>query len=184
VSPGESRTGAAGRLRLFCALRLPRAAVDEITAWQAGELHGGRIVPAANLHLTLAFLGSRPASDLARVATVLARAAAGAGDIRLEVGDYRETRSVGMVVLADEGGEAAALADRLASGLEALGGYRREARRFLPHLTVLRFRAAPGLTPAPPRLGPISPSDAAVYSSTLRPDGARYEVLEAMPLGG
>jgi hypothetical protein len=30
----------------------------------------------------------------------------------------------------------------------------------------------------------FSPSEAALYHSVLRPDGAQYEVLEAVALGG
>jgi 2'-5' RNA ligase len=176
--------GGQARRRLFCALRLPEPVVAAVAAWQREALHAGRSVPAANLHVTLAFLGSRPEGELPEIAAVLAAAAAASPRIALELRGYRETRRVGMLVFDDEGGRAAALAERVGRGLEALGVYRREARPFLPHLTVLRFETAPALRPALPALGPFSPSDAAVYSSTLRAGGARYEVLEATPLGG
>jgi hypothetical protein len=35
-----------------------------------------------------------------------------------------------------------------------------------------------------PELGAFGPSDAAVYHSALRPDGAQYTVLESVALGG
>jgi 2'-5' RNA ligase len=89
-----------------------------------------------------------------------------------------------MLRFDDERGEAGALAARLADSLGALGLARPGARPWSPHLTVLRFAARPRLDPPLPELGVVSPSDAAVYSSALRPDGARYEVLEAMALGG
>jgi 2'-5' RNA ligase len=177
VSGGE-------RLRLFCGLRLPTATVERVTAWQARELRGGRPVPAENLHLTLAFLGSLPSEQVAATADALEAAAACAAEIRLSLRAYRETRSVGMLEFDDEQGRAAALAARLARALEALGLYRREARPWSPHLSVLRFAERPRLEPPLPELGVVSPSDAAVYSSVLRPSGARYEVLEAKPLGG
>jgi RNA 2',3'-cyclic 3'-phosphodiesterase len=173
------------RLRLFCALRLPPDPVAALVAWQHAELHGGRIVAAESLHLTLAFLGHRPAGDLEAVAGALRGAAAGIEvPIVLRVHGYRETRSVGMVVLDDEKGRATALAARLHERLEALGLYVREARPWLPHVTVLRFRDRPRLRPPLPDLGGVSPSDAAVYLSRLRPGGAQYEVLEAVALGG
>ena len=65
-----------------------------------------------------------------------------------------------------------------------LGVYEPEARNWLPHLTVVRFRERPRLEPSIPDLGPVTMSDAAVYMSRLRPDGAQYEVLESVPLGG
>jgi 2'-5' RNA ligase len=97
---------------------------------------------------------------------------------------YRETRSVGMLVLDDSTQEGGRLAERLFEGLEALGVYERERRPWLPHVTVLRFRAAPKLAPPVPDLGSFSPSDAAVYISRLRPSGAQYDVLERVALGG
>lgn len=172
------------RLRLFCALRLPAETVAAVAAWQARELRGGRIVPADNLHLTLAFLGWTPASGAAAAAEALRAAAAEAGAVRLLLHGYRETGSVGMLTFDDEGARGAALASGLAARLDALGLLRREARPWLAHLTVLRFAQRPRLDPPLPELGAVSPSDAAVYSSSLRPDGARYEVLEAMALGG
>ena len=172
------------RLRLFCALRLPDDAILRLGDWQQAELSGGRLVPAGNLHVTLAFLGSRPAGELNAIAGVLRAAALDARSVRLWVSGYRETRSVGMLTFDDEGGWAAELAARLHAGLEELGVYRREARPWLPHLTVLRFRQRPRLEPSLPDLGEVMPSDAAVFISCLRPDGAQYEVLEIAALGG
>jgi len=173
-----------GRLRLFCALRLPDETVAAVERWQARELHGGRIVSPDRLHLTLAFLGSRPPGDVPAVAGALRAAAREAAGIRLRVRGYREGRSVGMLTFDDDEGRAAALAGRLHDRLEALGVYRRERRPWLPHLTVLRFRERPRLRPALPELGAVAPSDAAVFMSRLRPGGAEYEVLETAALGG
>ncbi len=176
--------GGRERLRLFCALRLPEPVLDALEPWQAEHLSGGRIVPRGHLHLTLAFLGSRPASELEAIAGALREAAREAGEIRFSVKRYRETRSVAMLVFEDETGEGGRLAVRLFDRLEELGVYEREKRPWLPHVTVLRFRSPPKLRPPLPELGPFGPSDAAVYSSLLRPSGAQYDVLESMALGG
>jgi 2'-5' RNA ligase len=172
------------RLRLFCALTLPGETVERLVAWQARELRGGRIVPPQNLHVTLAFLGGRPAGELPAIAAGLRDAARGAARPRLELRGYRETRSVAMLTFVDEGGHATALAERLQAGLERLGVYRREARPWLPHVTVLRFRERPRLAPALPELGAVVPSDAAVFMSRLRPGGAEYESVETVAIGG
>jgi 2'-5' RNA ligase len=95
---------------------------------------------------------------------------------------YRETRSVGMLVLDDPTGEAARMARALHTLLEELGCYRREARPWLPHVTVLRFRERPRLAPPLPEIGPFAPSEAAAFLSRLHPSGARYEVLERCSL--
>ncbi|HEU6443597.1 MAG TPA: RNA 2',3'-cyclic phosphodiesterase [Gaiellaceae bacterium] len=173
------------RLRLFCALRLPEDTLERLVRWQAEHVRdGGRIVGREHLHITLAFLGWTPASRLDEVADALRAAAAGAGELVFTTLRYRETRSVGMVVLQDETGEGGRLAERLFDGVERLGVYERERRPWLPHVTVLRFRSPPRLDPPVPDLGAFRPSDAAVYMSALRPSGAQYEVLESVPLGG
>jgi 2'-5' RNA ligase len=173
------------RLRLFLALRLPEDALDEIVAWQAESLHGDlRVVPRENLHVTLAFLGHRPAGELPAIAGALRSAAAAARPIELRLERYRETRSVGMLVYADVHGTATALADDLQARLEALGVYRREGRPWLPHVTVARFKRRPGLRPRLRTGVPIPPSDAAAYLSRPGRAGAEYVVLESMPLGG
>jgi 2'-5' RNA ligase len=154
-------------------------------AWQATALRGvERPVRAEHLHVTLAFLGSRPRSDVDGIVRELRAAAAAAGRPELVLTGYRETRSVGMLTFADVGGAATAFASDLHGRLERLGVYKPEARRWLAHVTVLRFRRAPRLKPALPEPGPVRPSEAAVYLSVLRPSGAQYEVLESVPLGG
>jgi RNA 2',3'-cyclic 3'-phosphodiesterase len=172
------------RLRLFCALRLPDAALDTLADWQTRELRDGRVVPREHLHVTLAFLGHRPSGELPGIAGALREAAAATDPIRLLPEGYRETRSVGMLVLSDLEGSAARLAEDLFGRLERLGVYERERRRWLPHVTVLRFRRPPRLKPGLPELGEVMPSDAAVYLSQLRPSGADYFVVESFVLGG
>jgi 2'-5' RNA ligase len=172
------------RLRLFLALQLPDPVLDAVETWQGERLHGVRAVPREHLHVTLAFLGHRPAGELDAVLTALREAVAGAAPgIELAPVRYREARSVGMVVLADEGGRATACADDLQARLERLGVYRREGRPWLPHLTVARFRERPGLQLEPPETGTFVPSGAAAYLSRLQPGGARYEVVETVALG-
>jgi 2'-5' RNA ligase len=163
------------RIRLFCALRLPDDVADELSAWQSAELDGGRLVPRANLHLTLAFLGPRPSGELPAILAELRAAATAARPMRFTVRRYRETRPAAMLVLDDEGGAGALMAADLQSRLEALGVYRREGRGWLPHVTVMRYRRPPRLRPPLPNVCTIVPSDAAAYLSRLGPGGAQYE---------
>ena len=109
TEPAHSRMTPAGsveghvRPRLFVALRLPGDVVERLVAWQARLPDAdARLVPPENLHMTVAFLGARPArgggADRARAAR------GGGGDAAIhefDVRDYRETRSVGMVRFAD-----------------------------------------------------------------------------------
>ena len=173
------------RARLFCGLRLPDRALDTLSDWQTEHVGQGRPVARDHLHITLAFLGHRPVEELESILGALREAAAAAGrPIRLVPERYRETRSVGMLVLSDEGGGARRLAEDLHGRLEGLGIYEREQRPWLPHVTVVRFRERPRLAPPLPDLGEVSPSDAAVYHSVLRSTGAQYVVVESFALGG
>jgi 2'-5' RNA ligase len=219
------------RLRLFCALQLPDETVGELTAWQAVNLRtrkldtagkldtdkldtdkldtgklrgGGRIVPPANLHVTLAFLGSRPAGEVPAIAGALRAAAAAAGPIELRPLRYRETGSVGMIVLKDVTGSATVLAEDLTARLERLGTYRAERKPWLPHVTVLRFNKRAGLTPEVTNIRSIHVVRSALYRSLLghgsvehgsvehgsaehgsvEHGGARYDVLKTAALGG
>jgi 2'-5' RNA ligase len=180
VGGDEKNVGGDRKLRLFCGLRLAAATADAIVAWQPSLGARGRLVPRENLHFTLAFLGVQPESRVDEVAEALRRRAAETPPSVFEFERYRETRSVGMLVFSrDEG------AERLALGLQRdlLGEVERE--RWLPHVTVCRFKQKPRLAPPPlPELGAVVTSEAAAYLSQLRPAGAEYVVLESVRLEG
>jgi 2'-5' RNA ligase len=178
------------RIRLFCALELPSETLERLAAWQRNAFAkakadaGVRVLPPEHLHVTLAFLGHRPRTELPAVVEALRVAAVGAERPSLSVRRYRETRSVGMLVLDDAEEHATRLALDVQERLERLGVYKPERRRWLPHLTVIRFRRPPRLSPDLPDLGTVVPSEAAVFISRLRPTGAQYEVIENVALGG
>jgi 2'-5' RNA ligase len=181
---GAATVGGSERLRLFCALQLADDTVACLAAWQAANLTRGRIVPPENLHVTLAFLGNRPAGEVQAIAAELREASAGAGPIVLRPLRYRETRSVGMVVLEDVGGAATRLAGDVQERLERLGVYVRERRPWLPHVTVLRFQSREGLAPETPNTCSIHVVRSALYRSVLGAGGARYEIVKTGALGG
>jgi 2'-5' RNA ligase len=185
VTPAAS-VGGRERPRLFLALVLPEDTIRGLVAWQHDAfdtIREVRIVPPPNLHVTLAFLGHRPAEEVEPIVAALRDVAPVARAPALSVVRYRETRSVGMLALDDAGGDASSFADVVHGRLEELGVYERERRHWLAHVTVLRFRSPPRLAPALPDLGVFSPSEVAVYHSVLRPTGAQYEVVESVPLG-
>jgi RNA 2',3'-cyclic 3'-phosphodiesterase len=174
------------RLRLFLALQLPDDALAAIEEWQARRFSPpqlpGRLVPRTNMHVTLAFLGSRPAHELPTILRVLGEAARDAEPPLFEVVRWRERRAAGMLELRDRHGTAAArIAGNVQAPLAELGIFRLENRDWLPHVTVLRYRQAPRLQPELPELSFV-PSGAAAFLSRLHPSGAVYEVLESFPL--
>jgi 2'-5' RNA ligase len=172
--------GSDERLRLFLALELLEDVTSALEAWRERHLQGVR--PADTLHVTLAFLGHRPRSELEAILDALRESAAETAPFVLEPVRYRETRSVGMLVLDDPSGEATRLATRLHGRLDKLGVYRPEARPWLPHVTVVRFRERPRLAPPLPEIESFVPSGAAAFLSRLHPSGARYEVIESCSL--
>jgi 2'-5' RNA ligase len=143
---------------------------------------GGRRVASDDLHVTLAFLGSRPAAEVDAIVAALRGCVGDGAPCPLSVSGWRETRSVGMLVLDDETGVAGRLAATLHARLQGLGLYRPERRAWLPHVTVVRFAERPRIRPSLPAMGTFVPSDAAAYVSRLHPSGARYEVLARVPL--
>jgi RNA 2',3'-cyclic 3'-phosphodiesterase len=172
------------RIRLFCGLQLPAGARAEVAAWAERTLHGGRLVRADDLHVTLAFLGHRPAHEVPAIVEELRAASRAARPAELRPVRYRETRSVGMIVCDDVSGAATALAADLHERLEGIGVYRREGRPWLPHVTVQRFRERAGLRPEVANMRSIHVVRSALYRSILGPGGARYDALETAALGG
>jgi LigT like Phosphoesterase len=99
------------RLRLFLALELPDDVVSALVRWS--ELHvaqgGAQVRTVESFHVTLAFLGDQPRSGLEPILRALRDEAAATATFELEPVRYRETRSVGMLVLADPSGGATTL---------------------------------------------------------------------------
>jgi 2'-5' RNA ligase len=179
------------RLRLFVALELPdgvRAALA--AAGEAADAEVWRPIAAGALHVTLAFLGSRPAGDVAAIGRVLATEAttpaphlAVRGALLLPP---RGARALA-VALDDPGGSLAALQARVSEGLAEAGVYAPEARPFRAHVTIARLRprarsprtAGVTVDPAPFTAGPLT-----LYRSLTHPSGARYEPVASTVLPG
>jgi 2'-5' RNA ligase len=169
-------------LRLFYAL-WPATQTRALLGRVAGEVAletGGRVVAADNLHLTLAFLGERPAELVARLSEIAAGIECAAFTLHLDdVGYWRKT---GLAWLGTDAPstELTGLQCQLVRAL-AGAGIEQEARPFAPHITLAR------------RIGTIvrrrlaSPiawniDSFSLVQSELGREGARYRVLETWPL--
>jgi 2'-5' RNA ligase len=174
-------------LRLFIALWPAAAERRRLLALAAGRGSPWRPKPAADLHLTLAFLGELPRARLPGLAAVLIRQRAQAPLIvldRLEAwGDGRLACAVGRCTPSLR-----AWQGRLAAALAA-AGLGLERRAFVPHVT-LATHVAPGQEARPPRPAvaePIRPAirlarAALVLVESRKVDGrfgGRYRVLMA-----
>jgi RNA 2',3'-cyclic 3'-phosphodiesterase len=173
---------------------------QEFGDWQ--EL---RLVPRFSLHSTLVFLGYQAEKDIDRIAELAFTD--GGGPFELEGEEVVEVppRKPRLYALGlkDAGGALGTFQDGLAQRLQEAGLYEPEKRPFWPHITLARSKRqgtrrdagvprgakggrARGGAPAQAEALPELPEQLArsfkasrltLYSSTLRPQGAVYEVL-------
>lgn len=189
------------RIRAFVAIELPARVRDEIGRVQR-EARGGCVdfvkwAEAESVHLTLKFLGSVPAPQIADVVRALERAAAPLAPFRLAVsgpGVFPGPSAPRVAWLGLEGDLSTLreLQERVEAYVAPLG-YPTEKRGFAPHLTLARVReGAPpperrrfGETFLAVKTGPVEfPVGAiALVQSRLSPLGARYSRLAEVPLG-
>ena len=186
-----SEAGARGPhpLRLFFALwpsALERNALAIATGAAVAQVDG-QAVPASNLHVTLAFLGSVAGETFARLVEI-----GGMGDwprveLDFERLEFWPKPKVLVAMASRTPVEGIEIVDRLWQRIEALG-IGRETRPWHPHLTLvrrvrrpppesLRISAGPPASPTAARFG------LALVESTTHASGARYKALAEWPLG-
>jgi RNA 2',3'-cyclic 3'-phosphodiesterase len=189
--PPSSRevTPPAAQVRLFVALELPPAARAALVAFReaVADPRVWRPVPDEAVHLTLAFLGRRPAADVEAISAVLREA--GGPPPRLLLASAlllppRRARVLA-VALTDPDGTLAALQGHVSAQLEAAGVFVPEKRPFRAHATVARLRPrerAPRSLPAEPEPLEFHADTLTLFESRLHPRGARYEALSRVTL--
>jgi 2'-5' RNA ligase len=168
--------------RLFFAL-WPDAAAREKLAWLAGEIAAageGKPVPAAKIHLTLAFLGSVAEERVAEAARAASELQSPAFALEVDrIGAFRSAR-VAWAGISRPPGELIALQAQLAAGLRARG-FELEEREFAPHLTLVR-KFGKGMPAASIESIPWEARDIALVRSG---EGTgRYTTLASWPLTG
>jgi 2'-5' RNA ligase len=174
--------------RLFFALwpeDEARATLAHATA-KAVRHSGGRPVPAANLHVTLAFLGAVPerrVGELRQLAGAQAAAFARDRPIALTFEHYdhfRRAQVLCVLAAADDSAAAQPLA-RALQDASAAAGFNPDLKPFRAHVTVARkvMRAT-----APSALRPVvwEFTAFALVSSRTEPAGPVYSVVESYPL--
>lgn len=169
-------------LRLFFAVT-PAPAVTRRLATLAGRLAvltGGRAQAAANLHLTLAFLGNVPRAQLPALKAI-GNACRHHPASPLTLTRIATLRSVVCIEPERTPMALATLQSELARALTA-AGFQLESRRFRPHLSLVHHARAP----VPPGAG-FDPVDFALdhlvlMHSVLLPQGARHTELGRWPL--
>ncbi|HEX6550344.1 MAG TPA: RNA 2',3'-cyclic phosphodiesterase [Gammaproteobacteria bacterium] len=168
--------------RLFFALWPDPVLRDTIykATRKAVRASGGKPVPPANFHVTLAFLGSL-APEAAAVAREAATAIRGqAFELRLDQLGFWPQPQVVWLGANRVPDAARRLAEQLASGLRE-GGLQLDPRPFVPHVTLARKVGKPG------ELGSVRPiswmaQDFVLVHSMTHPSGSEYSVLQRWPL--
>lgn len=135
-------------MRLFVAIPLPQRLRRELvreTERLAGELPAARWVPAANLHLTLRFLGEVAEEELDSARSALRRATEGTRAFEVTLAGRGRFPPRGRPRILWVGLEAsdqlAALAELASRTLEAALDIEPERRSFHAHVTVARCRS-------------------------------------------
>lgn len=185
------------RMRTFIAVELPDAMRARLASLQ--EILGRtgadvKWVEAESLHVTLLFLGEVDMRDLTGVCKAVSAGCAGVAPFAMSVegvgsfGPPSRPRTVWAAV--NEGhDELILLHAAVEAPLLEAGCYRREERRFTPHVTLGRVRGeTEGLPEALLKqqrfeAGDFEVREVAVMSSELRAEGPVYAVLSRARLG-
>ena len=193
AGPLEEGAGAevAPRVRAFFGLPVPEAQRLALGAFLEASAQAAprfRWTPAANLHLTVRFIGNADRGLVEGIADRLVDLGLAAFDVDLgDLGTFKRGRLVRVVWQGLRSGaeELTALAGQVDAECEA-AGLAGDKRAFQAHLTLARARARDGAElpqlPAPPMLMPWLASELVLYASRLSKTGAVYEPLRAVQL--
>jgi 2'-5' RNA ligase len=173
-------------MRLFFGFDLDAGSKSAIADWRDRHaLAGGRPVPAANFHITLAFLGELDERRLERLCDRVDAAQAEMAErpLSLSLDRVGYWPSPGIYWLGTSADCAAmtALAARLASVGQALGS-RRERRAFEPHVTLYRRCDTPPPAPSREPLFDLQLTELLLFQSQQGRSGVSYRPLAAWPL--
>lgn len=181
-------------IRAFVGIALPAEVSNRLAAIVAG-LPVGRAVEAANLHVTLAFLGEQPVPVLEDLHLGLGGIAAAPFPLSIGgLGIFGGDRPRTLHAEVAPNPALARLRARVQAEARSVGiGIPRE--RFVPHVTLARFRRPPegeelarlqafvgrrlGLGPAR-----FDVAHFVLFRSELHPAGSSYEALARYPLAG
>ena len=187
------------RLRTFLGVDLGQSIRDRAVALQKDLARAAgtevKWVEPENLHATLLFLGEVDERQVPRVCQLVAQETANhpAFEISVETaGCFPNARRprILWVGVGQGSQELCALHDSLEQGLETLG-FRREERRYTPHITLGRVKSERPPDSLPAVLaqhagwkgGETTVQEVLVMSSQLTPRGPHYTVLSRARLG-
>lgn len=179
--------------RLFVAIDLPEATKDAVLRLREDDLPPGRWTRREALHLTLHFIGDVPEAVARAYQRALQQADAGAFDMRIAgVGQFPIEARPRVIWAGVENTPALrALYEAVGNALES-EGFKRERRRFHPHITLMRFKKPLRRGPASKWIDahldfytePFRVEQFVLYESDLKPSGAVYTKRKVYNLAG
>lgn len=189
--------------RTFIALPVPAPAGEKLLRLQARlapELPSVRWTTTLPFHMTLAFLGDVPDTDLNSVCQAVAGASEPFAPLELSLlglGAFPAPARPRVLWAGLSTGEMSRLAELRQAVVKAVtrAGYRPDDQRFTPHVTLGRLRGD-RRGPPPPDLtdivaahqawagGTFKAGEVVTYASTLGPHGPAYAPLARGPLRG
>ncbi|WP_343464321.1 RNA 2',3'-cyclic phosphodiesterase [Pantoea sp.] len=169
--------------RLFFALELPTALQQTLVQWRADNFpsEAGKPVAAANLHLTLAFLGEVSAATSQTLQQLAARIQQ--PGFTLDLDDAGHWPRPGVVWLGCQRAPRGLL--QLASLLRAQAarhGCAQGTQPFHPHVTLLRHATSPVALPPRGFHWQLQVTHFALFASTYAQGRTRYKRLARWPL--
>jgi len=185
--------------RLFIAVELPviaRKAVHQLGSRVLKNFDGARSVKAANMHITLKFLGSIPGDNIDLISDTIAGAVESFNNFSFEIDgkiDAFPNKKRARTVFSAIGEGKLEFKMLYLSLEESMGraskqfGIRTGQKDFIAHITVARFRNPGDITYAIIEAGKILPiriecKSVALYESILDPGGVRYTKLREFSL--
>jgi 2'-5' RNA ligase len=167
--------------RLFWGVSLTAELGSRIGSWQrhaASLLPGARWTPPENLHLTLAFLGGRPSTELEAIVAAAGGIAGATPAFELRtagLGGFPSLRRARILWLGFESTSALErLASLLRNAMEPFG-CRRDEGPITPHLTLARFKSPAPLPTLPdPDAAALDVREIHLFERVSRAEGPRY----------
>lgn len=180
------------RIRLFAAFDVPVHHRERLNdrVRSAASFPNARWTTIESQHVTLRFIGWAESSDMSSIAAACAEVAARVprSDVSLSgIGVFPSVMRCRVLWAGvdDPAGTSTALADGMNERLSQMG-YEGEARPYVAHLTLARFKTPQKLDGLPEvdlsDLEAFPLDEAVLYRSHLGSGGARYEALERFPL--
>jgi 2'-5' RNA ligase len=177
--------------RLFIAIEIPEDVRDDIYNLTAGMFKDKKyvkVVPVSNIHLTLKFLGDTDINEIDRIKSAIKGTAGQFEKFNYKISgsinafpEYQNARVV-FVEIESGGEQICKIYNELENNLSRIK-IEREKRKFSPHITVARLKNRENLKELINKQEKkinrtLSCNGLTLFESQLKPEGARYIVLD------